>query len=162
LEPRGEIKFKRPIFKLPRLQHLGVGDQFNHATSNDASKSIRRQAVALTEFRRSTGNRGEFRPIGYRDIGTLGDMIPSNGGFTSCSTDLEIMHSKIAGGQMKTMVVFFSCAFLGFFNCVAIGSDAPPSTRPSKDVYLRLALETEGKLQQEILDRFFPMTADDQ
>jgi mannobiose 2-epimerase len=44
----------------------------------------------------------------------------------------------------------------------AIAADAPPSTRPTKEVYLRIAEEVERNLQKEILDRWFPVAVDEQ
>jgi len=41
-------------------------------------------------------------------------------------------------------------------------STQPQPIPPSKEAYLRLAAETENNLQHEILDRFFPRTADEQ
>jgi mannobiose 2-epimerase len=43
--------------------------------------------------------------------------------------------------------------------CLAAGA---PSTRPTKETYLRLAAETEASLQHEILQKFFPVTVDEQ
>jgi len=41
-------------------------------------------------------------------------------------------------------------------------ADPAPSTRPTKEVFLRIAAETEGNLQKEILEKFFPVTVDEQ
>ena len=56
--------------------------------------------------------------------------------------------------------ISFSLAF-SLFASYAFAPDAAPSTRPSRDVYLRIAGEVENNLQKEILDRFFPMAADE-
>jgi len=37
-----------------------------------------------------------------------------------------------------------------------------PSTAPTKETYLRIAAETEANLQKEILQKFFPVTVDEQ
>ena len=44
----------------------------------------------------------------------------------------------------------------------AIAAGAPPSTRPTKAVYLRIAEEVEANLQKEILDKWFPVAVDQQ
>jgi mannobiose 2-epimerase len=52
-------------------------------------------------------------------------------------------------------------AVLVFCTAACLGADAP-STGPTKETYLRLAAETEANLQKEILQKFFPVTVDEQ
>ena len=47
------------------------------------------------------------------------------------------------------------------FFATRLHADAPASTPPSKEAYLRIAAEVESNLQHEILDKFFPITADE-
>ena len=57
------------------------------------------------------------------------------------------------------MKLIFLLILLSFATCLR--ADAPPSTPPSKQTYLRIAAEVESNLQHEILDKFFPITADE-
>jgi len=52
-------------------------------------------------------------------------------------------------------------AILVFSAAVCPAADAP-STRPAKETYLRIANEVEANLHKEILDKFFPVTVDEQ
>jgi mannobiose 2-epimerase len=57
---------------------------------------------------------------------------------------------------------------LGAFAAAVVFSTAPgladdaPSIRPVKETYLRIANEVEANLQKEILEKFFPVTVDEQ
>jgi len=53
----------------------------------------------------------------------------------------------------------FAAVLVSFAACLA--ADAP-STRPTRETYLRIAAETEANLQKEILQKFFPVTVDEQ
>ena len=48
-----------------------------------------------------------------------------------------------------------------FGRAACLAADAP-STRPVKETYLRIANEVEANLQKEILEKFFPVTVDEQ
>jgi cellobiose epimerase len=61
---------------------------------------------------------------------------------------------------MKFTSVFAAVLVLSFV-LAAIAADAP-STPPTKEEYLRIADEVELNLRKEILDKFFPVTADEQ
>ena len=52
-------------------------------------------------------------------------------------------------------------AVLAFSAATGFAADAP-STRPTKETYLRIAAEIEANFQKEILDKFFPVTVDEQ
>jgi len=47
-------------------------------------------------------------------------------------------------------------------SCAACPAADTPSTRPTRETYLRIAAETEANLQKEILQRFFPVTVDEE
>lgn len=57
-----------------------------------------------------------------------------------------------------------ACLFIAVVVSVGrscFAADPGPSTRPAREVYLRLAGEVEANLQKEILDRWFPGAVDD-
>jgi mannobiose 2-epimerase len=66
----------------------------------------------------------------------------------------------ISGDDMK--IQFMLTAAVMWCGAVCLAGEAPPSTRPTKEVYLRLAGEMEGNLQKEILDKWFPTAVDEQ
>jgi mannobiose 2-epimerase len=62
--------------------------------------------------------------------------------------------NNLLAGAVATALVFWGA------HCPA--ADAPASTRPVKETYLRIADEVEANLQKEILEKFFPATVDEQ
>ena len=72
---------------------------------------------------------------------------------------------KIPNSNLKPPIInYLLCAvaavlFSGAATCLA--ADAP-SISPTKETYLRIAAEVETNLQKEILQKFFPVTVDEQ
>ena len=61
---------------------------------------------------------------------------------------------------MNALLAAFT-AVLAFSAAACLAADVP-STRPTKETYLRIANEVEANLQKEILQKFFPVTVDEQ
>src|ERR1035437_5510073 len=68
----------------------------------------------------------------------------------------DIQFSRI----MNALLAAFT-AVLAFSAAACLAADVP-STRPTKETYLRIANEVEANLQKEILQKFFPVTVDEQ
>jgi cellobiose epimerase len=70
------------------------------------------------------------------------------------------INSIIEGVIMKFSLILAALA-MGL-PWVVQAADPAPSTRPTKQTYLRIADEVEANLQKEILEKFFPVTVDEQ
>ena len=73
----------------------------------------------------------------------------------------EIPISSIIEEVIMRFPLMLSALAIGFTWAVQAAEPAP-STPPTKETYLRIADEVEANLQKEILDKFFPVTVDEQ